>query len=269
MAVANIKNRRIKSNLTGFSLKTLEATPRLIVADTPGTATINLGIEERISNTVSQLGERVIDTIDVDAFQPVVAVTLPGWTPEAIAMRLGRKLETGSKTLYYQKTFRITATNQVLAAAESGEEGFEIVADEPNSQASYLADLGISTPLTRVANATFDPATDLLSYSVGAAGVISFSDDLIGGTVSFSIPYTVANTQFIGEEAFVDFEMNLTYIMRDLKIFQIRIPSVSISLGEGDLDLGAAEAPLSFRVTYDGSTCTPIEWYWIATARAC
>jgi len=268
MAVAAITDRRIKSNLTGMSIIE-KSTGNCLVFNRPNGVTIQTGIEERISETVSQLGERVIETVDIDAFQPVLQCNFPGWTPEGIAMRLGRKLETGSKTLYYQKTFRVTAANQVQTAAGVGEEGNGIAADEAGSKASYLADLGISTPLSRVAVATFDPAVDLLSYSVGADGALSFSDDLIGATVSISIPYTVATTQYIGEGAFLEFEIFLTYIMRDLKIFQVRIPSATISLGDGDIDLGAAEAPINFRITYDGSTCTPIEWQWIDQARAC
>ncbi len=267
--MALVADRRVKG-LTNISLLATNFSPaKLLVLGQPSSINIQLGIEERLTESRSLLGERILESADIDSFQPVLQATFPGWSPLSIAARLGRQLEVGSETFYFTRTFRVTTANQNGTVALTGEEGFGIALDEANAEASYLKDLGQAFRLTRVADATFVPGTDTESFAVAADGAYQLSDDLIGSTVELRIPYTNASILKVGELPMITYDAVLTYVMRDLQLMQVVIPSLSLSPADGDLDPGAAEAPLSFRVTNDGSTCTPVEFRWIAQARAC
>ena len=145
-----------------------------------------------------------------------------------------------------------------------------MTADQVGSQAWVLDGLGIPVALTRIAHATIDPATDDDSFSQGADGAYKFSENLIGSDVFYSFPLTNQSILELGEGNLDQLEVNITAVMRDLRLFRLEIPSCSIDFGgSGNLPLGPGELNLQLRVSYDGSTCTPIKYTWLDQVRAC
>ncbi|NJN22892.1 MAG: hypothetical protein HC812_19115 [Leptolyngbya sp. RL_3_1] len=269
--MATLQNRKPKG-ITGMAVFDKSVSPKVAYPiDTPGTAELDPGIEEVLSETRSDLGEIVIESAIIDAQRPIISATMPGLTPTALALRLGKKLKNNaSATSAVEKRIRLTATNNNYAGASSGQEGFGMSADQTTSYAWVLSGLGIPTALTRVAHASFDETVTNDSFSQGANGAYKFSDNLIGSDVLFQFPQSSLSILEIGEASLDDLEVNITVVMRDLKIFRLEIPSCSIDLGgSGPIPLGAGEISLQFRVTYDGSTCTPINYKYIDQVRAC
>lgn len=268
--MATLQTRKPKG-ITGMAIFDKSSTPKVAYPiDTPGSAELDPGIEEILSETRSELGEIVIESAIIDAQRPIISATLPGLTPTALALRLGKKLETATGTSAVEKRIRLTATNNTYAGASSGQEGNGMSADQTTSYAWVLSGLGIPTALTRQTHASFDPAVTTNSFSQGANGAYKFSENLIGSDVFFQFPQSGLSLLQIGEASLDDLEVNITVVMRDLKLFRLEIPSCSIDLGgSGPIPLGPGEISMQFRVTYDGSTCTPINYKYIDQLRAC
>ena len=108
-------------------------------------------------------------------------VTIGQKTPEGIALAKKKQMETvaNADVAYFKNYIRIPDTATPTIPAEAvGTYGNALVLDAP-MEGSYIDDLfGVSRPLTQVANATFDPATDTESFSIGTNGQIEFSADL-------------------------------------------------------------------------------------------
>jgi hypothetical protein len=269
MAYATLQQRKVKG-LTSIAVfdKTNPSAELMLVLPTPGTVELDPGITELLGTSMSELGEQVIESVEVSGQQPVVNCTFSAMSPQLLSLRLMRSLETKSDTFNIEKRRRL-AKNSYPAAA-TGEEGNGIVADQTGSVMSIVGSTGISTALARVAFDGFDTAATDDSFAQGADGAFKVSDNLVGYDVAYSFPQTITAVLGLSETPITDLRLNFTAVMSDLKLFRVEIPSVTIDReGSGNIPLTAGEMSLNFRVTYDGSTCTPISYKFIEQLRAC
>ena len=269
MANTTLQKRKVKglTSIAAFD-KTNPSNELMMVLETPSTAEIDPGITELLGTTRSELGEEVIESVEIDGQQPVVSCVFPALTPQLLALRYMRQLEVGSDTFNIEK--RIRVSKNAYPAALTGREGNGMPADQAGSKMSAIDSQGRSVPLTRIAFATIDPATDDDSFAQGADAALIISDNLIGYDVAYSLPQTIAEVLGVSEDPISELRLNFTVLMRDLKLFRVELPSVTVDReGSGAIPLGAGEMPLNFRVAYDGSTCTPIKYKFIEQLRAC
>jgi len=269
--MATLQNRKLKG-ITDIAVFDTGVSPKVAyMIETPTAAELDLGIEEQLNETTSQLGEIVIESSFISAQRPIISMTLPSGSPTAMALRVGRRLQTATgRTVAVEKRLRLTATNNTKLAAVSGAEGFGMVANQTGSQAWVLSGLGLPIALTRQTHNTFDPAVTPDSFSQGADGAYKFSNNLVGSDVFYSFPLTAQSVLEIGESNLDQLEVNFTAVMRDLQLFRLEIPSCSIDFGgSGNIPLGPGELSLQLRATFDGSTCTPLKYTWLGQVRAC
>ena len=270
--MAQLQQRKLKG-LTGAAIFDKTVVPKLAyIIDTPTSPEIDPGIEEQLNETTSELGEIVIESTLITAQRPTISMTVPGLSPTVLALRNARKLQaiTGTATSAVEKRIRLTASNKTFAGATSGKEGNGMVADQVASLAWVFGGLGIPTALTRQAHASFDPAVTDDSFSQGADGAYKFSDNLVGSDVMYTFPQSGLNSLELSEDSLTDLEINFTAVMRDLRLFRVEIPSATIDLGgSGNIPLGPGEVSLQARITYDGSTCTPLRYKFLEQLRAC
>ena len=256
-------------SLVGMSVKdTRLSVSRQLVLPKPTALTLAPGITEAISRTRSDLGQIVIEDIDIEQEEPLISATFPRKTPELIAIRLGREVVSGNITAAIEKQFRVGAANKVGVAATSGQEGFGMAADQTGSIGSYLSDGGISVALTRVATASFN-AGNSAQFSQGANGAYQITDDMVGNDIHLSFPIDIASRPYLSETPFRDFSVTMVFIQRNLELMQVSFGAANPALGEGDLDMAVPEMPLSFRAVNDGSSCQLYSIYWLGQARAC
>lgn len=269
MANTTLQKRKVKglTSIAAFD-KTNPAAELMYVLETPSSAEIDPGITELLGTTRSDLGEEVIESVEVDGQQPIVNCVFPALTPQLLALRYMRQLEVGSDTFNIEKRLRVSKNSYPAAAA--GREGNGMSPDQSGSVMSAIDTQGRSVQLARVAYDTIDPATDDDSFAQGADGAFKVSDNLIGFDVAYSFPQTIAEVLGISEDPISELRLNFTVLMRDLKLFRVEIPSVQVDReGSGNIPLGAGEMNLNFRIAYDGSTCTPIKYKFIEQLRAC
>ena len=261
-------NLGLKS-LVGISFKdTRNSVARQLVVPKPTALTLAPGITEAIARTRSDLGQVVIEDIDIEQEEPNLSMTFPRKTPELIGIRLGKEIRSTNIDVSIEKSFRVNATNKTGAAAAAGKEGNGMVADQAGSIGSYLNDLGISTALTRVDTANF-AAGNVAEFSQGADGAYQITDDMIGNDVHLSFPIAIANRPHLSETPFKDFSVTMVFIQRNLELMQVVFGAVNPALGEGDLDMATPEMPLTVRAVNDGSSCQLYNIYWLGQARAC
>ncbi|MEO0373214.1 MAG: hypothetical protein AAF329_01045 [Cyanobacteria bacterium P01_A01_bin.17] len=263
-----LQQRRLKS-ISNMAVFDKTVTPEvLMIVDTPGSAEVDPGIEELLSTTRSELGEEVVESVEINGQQPLVNCTFPGVSPVLLALRYGVKLRVQEDSFNIEK--RVRVAQNAYPAATNGKEGFGMPADQELSRMTTVSDLGDRQELTRLTFAGFDAAGTTDSFAQGADGAWAISDNLIGSDIQYSFPHTQTEVLGLSEDPLSDLRLNFTAIMRDLKIFRIEIPSVSVDRqGSGPIPIAGGEMNLNFRVTYDGSTCTPITYKWIGQARAC
>lgn len=270
--MATLQNRKLKglTNIAVYDKTTVPETA--IILETPTNSELDLGIEEQLNETTSELGEIVIESSFISAQRPIISMTFPGMSPSLLSLRVGRKLSatSGTSTSAVEKRIRLASTNKTSTGASSGQEGFGMAADQATSYAWVLSGLGQSTALARQTDATFDPSVTNDSFSQGANGAYKFSDNLVGSDVFYTFPQSSLSLLEIGEANLDDLRVNLTAVMRDLRLFRLEIPSCSIDFGgSGNIPIGPGEISMNLRVTFDGSTCTPINYKFLEQLRAC
>lgn len=266
------RSRKLKGT-TGIAIFDKSTDPKTaFIIETPTGLEVDPGIEEQLNETTSELGEIVIESSTIIAQRPTLAMVVPGLSAPVLSLRNAKKLKsvTGTATSAVEKKIRVTSTNKTFAGAASGREGNGMAADQAASLAWVFSGLGISTPLTRQTHATFDPAVTDDSFSQGADGAYKISDNIVGSDVMYTFPMDSLNALELGEENLSDLEINITAVTDDLRLFRVEIPSATIDLGgSGNIPLGPGQVNLTARVTYDGSTCTPIRYIFLEQLRAC
>jgi|GEM_PF-5309729 len=258
------------SRLTDFGLIFDGNPPVAQAMEPPSELTLNPGVEEIVTQRRSRTGPREVSRVILDAEQPIIQATFPGWTPGTLSVRLQRMFEsvTNKQTTVYN-TF--VATGDV-SGANSGEEGFGMPPDIPTSIASKISSSGLSIPLTRQVYATFNPAVDD-TFAQGANGALKFSSNIYlnGGTeVTVALgPYTLTNPNAVAmtTKAFNKFRLGMEFVNNSLQIVRVEFPSVNIKGDEGDINFGGDAAPITFRHASSGR-CLPYEILFTGDARA-
>lgn len=154
--------------------------------------------------------------------------------------------------------FRVTRGE--YPGANAGFEGNGMAADQVDSIACWLPGGDIQKPLQRQPFATFNPAIPE-SYAQGSDGATKWSNDLVAGKeyVGYEFPHELASAIRLSEEPYEDFRLTMMVIMTDRSLMQWNIPSASVKLDEGDINLNEPEMQITFRVQDDGSTCLPYD----------
>lgn len=269
MANTTLQKRKVKglTNIACFD-KTDPANELMLVLETPGSAELDPGITELLSTTMSELGEEVIESVEISGQRPIVSCTFPALTPQLLSLRKLQQLNVSQDTFDIEKRVRVSKNE--YPAAIAGREGNGMPADQAGSVMSAINQLGRTVPLSREPFVTFDPAATNDSFAQGADGAWKVSDNLIGFDIAYSFPHTVTEVLGLSENPILDLRLNFTVLMRDLRLFRVEMPSITVDReGSGNIPLSAGEMSLNFRVTYDGSTCTPIKYKFIDQLRAC
>jgi hypothetical protein len=189
----------------------------LIPGDFAG-ATLNQGIQERITTRLNDLGELIFGESENSQKQGAFVLQYGKANKEVMALLFGHPLETGAITdAYYHRTFKAAET---IPAVTTGQHGFEMTADVAEGSASYIDETGKTVPLTRQPFATFAPAT-VKSYAQGAAGAFKFSTDIIGFDVTPFVPYAVADADYLDHDPFGLFEVYLQGIIQYKGVKQV------------------------------------------------
>jgi hypothetical protein len=240
---------------------------KLFVLPTPTAPEIDPGITQLLGITKNDLGEDTVESIEIVGQQPLLTVTFPSVTPQLLALRYMRQLETvTSAPFVVEKTLRVT--KGTYAGVATGKFGDTMTADQAGSKMSVIGALGEITPLTRVAFASFDAETDD-TFAQGEDGAFKVADNIIGSDVAYSFPFT-QNGLSVSEAPITDMDISMLVTMTDLKIFRVEIPSVTVDFeGSGAIPVGAGEFSLTFRPLDNGSTCVPIKYTFIGQAIAC
>lgn len=253
--MTSLRKQQIK-NVSDLSLFDTSdpSNPIALILPKPSAVVLQAGIEEVLNETRNPLGERVVDSTNIDANQPSMQMTFPSITPQLIYMRLGKKPKSGSLSFPSEQTILISSANRVYSGALAGQSGFGMAADQAESKAWRLDDDGLVVELSRVATASFADAND--TFSQGANGAYNFASSLIGSTVFYSFPFSSTGIE-TGEEEYDTFKLSLTFVNRQLWQGRINFPSCQINLATGDINIGQ-QLQITARSVYDGSSCQPI-----------
>lgn len=267
--MASIYSGAVLKGGIDVSFRSLNEDPARVLV-LPGVSEIskNFNIEVSTQSVMTPGGGGIRRTVYVDtvAEDPQFTFTFPAVTPELLAMRYGRALQTETSVERY-----ITNSNMVITGSGSypasaiGKLGYAVAADA-ESEASYL-DGEISVALTQSDFATFNAATETFAFAVGANGALKFSNDLIGKVVGYRIPAVYENVTGMGEARFDTFACNIMMIQNDRSILVIDIPEATIRADQGDITFGQ---PLQLTVSaLAGGRCTGEQITWLSEADVC
>lgn len=255
-------------DVTFTSLNTDPTT--LLVTTSANAASYNFNATVTTQQALNLGGGGVARTVynSTDAEDPQITLTFPSPLPNMVAMRFDRALETSaSEVLEVSNSNLLVTGSGSYPAVATGQYGFEIAADEPNAVAAVHNDAGSEDQLTLSTFSTFDPVLETTSFAVGVNGALKFSNDLIGKTVSYSIPATYTNVLKLGDGAWSRFKMVVTMLNNDRSITQMVVPEAEIRRDQGDITFGE-ELQLTFSPT-SGGRCQPIDMYWLPNLDAC
>lgn len=252
--------------ISNFNLKRL-GTTNILVLPNPSNVTFNPGIVEVVSSTRNRLGEQVEAASYIDENKPVFTCTIAN-VLEVMGIRLGKQMTLQSYSSKYSQQLTVTSTNKTYAGAASGEIGNGLLADQADSIAYVLGDNGISTVLTRIADATIDQATDTQSFSQGADGSFKLTDDLIGSTVKLEFPISLTSQPKLSETSDTFFEVSFETTTINGAIYRLAMESARIDLANSG-DVGGPEIDLAFNAVYDGSSCRPVTLEYLGQVPAC
>lgn len=149
--------------------------------------TYNQGIVETVYERRNGAGELVYDGAKVQERKGLITLSFSRMSPELLALMSAAKFDAAAAATGepYAATFRVPPSRS-LDAAGTGIFGEGVPLDDPTFNLGANID-GITEKLARIDDATFDPATDTLSYEVLANAAINFSDDVpVGTLVSFT-----------------------------------------------------------------------------------
>jgi hypothetical protein len=243
----------------------------LYVVPTPTGAVLNQNIAERIQLVSSQVGEEVIANTYVSGQQPEISLTFPSLLAEIMSLKTGRAFTLQNVDTFYSKKLVVPA-NGIVPAVTTGFDGFGI---EENALANAAVLRGgrsvqlvqtipvapaVYTPLTAAVN-TFNVGENrLLQFSINDGVAPTIGQSLAGQFVSIKVAESLSQVLVLSEESFINFGMILSFVDINLSIWRLTIPSVAVNLtASGNLDFGAEGVEVSFRITYDGTKCTPFD----------
>lgn len=243
-----------------------------IVLASPSEASLNKGISLTDIMTTSPFGETVLADSFINENKPVLSLTFPVFTPQTVALREGVKLIADADpypTWVVRSPFLVT--QQIYAAAVSGQEGFGVVANPTGALASYLDETGISRPIT--ISGVFSPTTPptgTATMSIGENLAMSFSSDLVGKYISLYCPNQLGGIIRLSETPEDTFEINLTGVTRALQPWHLKIHRAVLKQDAGDYNLAAEQQlQMEFQIVNQGGGCRLYEFQWLPQTRAC
>jgi hypothetical protein len=231
--------------------------------------TFNPGITQEIIYGVNELGTEVPLKQITTREDPTFQITYARKTLETLAQGLNRQwTKAATNTAVDSKWVRqFTPNSGDIPAVLTGVEGFGVVADAVGSVASVILDQ-ISEKMTLQPYATFTPATPK-SFAVGLNGALKFSTDVIGNPVLIQIPNPKNGLFYLGEKAFSNLSMNISFIMDDFKIVRMIFPSASISQDNTAVNFAEGGVQATYRSLFDGTRCVPYDLVYVGDARNC
>lgn len=229
-----------------------------IIMPQPSTFTFQSGIEEIITESRDNLGNRVNASSYIDAFKPVFQLTIPQMTFTMLCAYLGREVSNANVDTRVYRTFRVTTSNQTSTGAAVGQLGNGMAADQATSFAYVLGEGGVATALTRIANATIDLGVDTQSFSQSANAGYKLTNDLIGDTVLIDFAHSLTAVPTLSETALLELSVNVSVVTVGGQVVLFEMPTAYIDLSQGDIEIGAEGATIAFRSGYDGSSCQPV-----------
>lgn len=233
----------------------------LIPGDFSG-ATLNQGIQERITTRLNDLGELIFGESENSQKQGAFVLQYGKANKEVMSLLFGHPLESAAITdAFYHSTFKALSTKP---AVTTGQHGFEMVADVAAGSASYIDETGKTVPLTRQPFATFAPAT-VKSYAQGAAGTFKFSTDIVTGgfDVTPFVPYAIANADQLDHDPFALFEVFLQGIIqyKGIKqVYQIHFSEAQLNRQDNSA-IDPAQNPISINFRDLSQNCVmDVKW---------
>lgn len=233
----------------------------LIPGDFSG-ATLNLGIQERITTKLNDLGELIFGESENSQKQGAFTLQYGKANKEVMSLSFGHPLETAAITdAFYHATFKAVATKSALT---TGQHGFEMVADVAAGSASYIDATGKTVPLTRQPFATFAGAT-VKSYAQGAAGAFRFSDDIVlgGFDVTPFVPYAIADADQLDHDPYGLFEVFLQGIIQYKgvkQVYQIHFSEAQLNRQDNSA-IDPAQNPISINFRDLSTNCVmAVKW---------
>lgn len=243
--------------------RTFENPRRVIVTPSPETVVWNQGIQEQVMMQSNDEGELRFDEAIVTQREPAVTINFAKYTKEIMALKLGLKLVSENLTdAIMAKSLRAEKTEYPGAVA--GREGFGMSADQTDSEMYALID-GISTPLTRVAFSSFNPASNN-TFAQGANGAFKVAQNLVTARTWISpfFRYPITGAHTISLERFNEFSLNLIGALHqdnEKYTYEVSFPRIQINLQENsEIDFKAAPVPIACRIT-DYSCAPTVRFY--------
>jgi hypothetical protein len=233
----------------------------LIPGDFSG-ATLDQGIQERITTKLNDLGELIFGESENSQKQGAFVLQYGKANKEVMSLLFGHPLETAAITdAFYHSTFKAVATKP---AVTTGQHGFEMVADAADGSASYIDATGKTVALTRQPFATFVPAT-VKTYAQGAAGTFKFSTDIVAGgfDVTPFVPYAIADADQLDHDPYALFEVFLQGIIQYKgvkQVYQIRFSEAQLNRQDNSI-VDPTQSPVSINFRDLSTNCVmDVKW---------
>jgi hypothetical protein len=206
------------------------------VLRTPKSISLDTGIKTKTTEGVDPLGRKALVDRTVTDYMPTIDITYDGASLDFFRLSMGRRIEKITGDII-KLPIRRQALKALYPPIAIGGLGYEIVAD-PVCTASAKFSGGLSVPLVQQNFATFIPTT-ILSFAIGAAGTIKFSDDLVNARaiVEMSIQATI-DTQSMSERD-LDFQaVRAIFRNSDETVTLLDIPTIQINPEGSKFDTG-------------------------------
>ena len=240
-------------NVLGVQLTSIDTGLTQIIR-TPNNFTIDFGFKSTKITGVNGLGQKCNLSTTVNEATGMVEITVGKSDVRILALAMGRFVQANTADNIILP-FRRKALLASTPAIPAGGLGFEITADPVGLTGTAKLLDGVEQLLTQQPFATFIPATPL-SFAVGAAGAIKFSNDLVAARADteLQIPCTV-DTRSISEQSLG--LMSLRALMRnsDDSVSLIHIPYLEIDPEGTKLDPGAENTTIKAPIFPLGGYC--------------
>lgn len=240
-------------NILGVQLRSIDTGLTQIIR-TPNNFTIDFGFKSTKITGVNGLGQKCNLSTTVNEATGMVEITVGKQDLRILALAMGRTLQKNiadNIVLPFRRK-ALLASNPAIPA---GGLGFDIVADPVGlSGTAKLLD-GLEQALVQQPYATFVAATPL-SFAVGAAGAIKFSDDLVAGRADaeVQIPMTV-DTRSISEQSLGLMSLRALIRNSDDSVSMLHIPYLEIDPEGTKLDPSAENTTIKAPIFPLGGYC--------------
>jgi hypothetical protein len=207
------------------------------VLRTPKSMSLDTGIKTKTTEGVDPLGRKALVDRTTTDYMPTIDIVYDGTSLDFFRLSMGRRIDKITGDII-KLPIRRQALKSLYPAIAAGGLGYEIIAD-PVVVASAKFSGGLSVPLAQQPFATFAAAT-ILSFAIGAAGAIKFSDDLVAARaiVEMSIQATIDTSSM--SERDLDFQqVRAIFRNSDETITLIDIPTVQINPEGAKFDSGS------------------------------